>query len=170
MKKFSKCLLAFVVLLCTTIAFSQSTITGKVIGSDLNEPLPGANILEKGTSNGTNTDFDGNFSFKTQSSSGEIVISFVGYNSQTIAFSGDQNLGTITLTSSEVGLQEVQIIASVAVDRKTPVAVSTVRSADIQLKLGTQEFPEVLKSTPGVYATKSGGGFGDGRINLRGFK
>jgi iron complex outermembrane receptor protein len=66
-------------------------------------------------------------------------------------------------------LQEIQIIASVALDRKTPVAVSTVRAADIQLKLGTQEFPEILKSTPGVYATKQGGGFGDGRISLRGF-
>ncbi|WP_460220639.1 TonB-dependent receptor [Psychroserpens sp. MEBiC05023] len=169
MKKFSKCLLAFVTLMCTTIAFSQSTITGKIIGSDFGEPLPGANVVEKGTSNGINTDFDGNFTLNTQASSGEIVITFVGYTSQTIPFSGNQDLGTITLQSSEVGLQEVQIIASVAVDRKTPVAVSTVKAADIQLKLGTQEFPEVLKSTPGVYATKSGGGFGDGRINLRGF-
>ncbi|OUR98241.1 TonB-dependent receptor [Flavobacteriales bacterium 33_180_T64] len=169
MKKISKCLLVLVVLLCTTIAFSQSTITGKIVGSDMNEPLPGANVIEKGTSNGTVTNFDGNFTLNVKSSSGEIVITFVGYTSKTISFSGTQDLGTITLTSSEVGLQEVQIIASVAVDRKTPVAVSTVRAADIELKLGTQEFPEVLKSTPGVYATKAGGGFGDGRINLRGF-
>ncbi|MEM5563628.1 TonB-dependent receptor [Psychroserpens sp. AS72] len=170
MKKLSKCLLVLVVFLCTTLAFSQSTISGKLIGADMNEPLPGANIVEKGTSNGTSTDFDGNFTLKTNASSGEVVITFVGYNSITISFTGDQDLGTITLTSSEVGLQEVQIIASVAVDRKTPVAVSTVRAADIELKLGTQEFPEVLKSTPGVYATKSGGGFGDGRVNLRGFQ
>ena len=169
MKKFSKCLLVLVVFLCTTLAFSQSTLTGKILGSDFNEPLPGANIVEKGTSNGTTTDFDGNFTLKTNASTGELEISFVGYNSKTISFSGDQDLGTITLTSSEVGLQEIQIIASVAVDRKTPVAVSTIRAADIELKLGTQEFPEVLKSTPGVYATKSGGGYGDGRINLRGF-
>ena len=169
MKKLSKCVLVFVVFLCTTLAFSQSTITGKILGSDYNEPLPGANIVEKGTSNGTTTDFDGNFSFKTNAASGELVITFVGYNSKTVSFSGDQDLGTITLEASEVGLQEIQIIASVAVDRKTPVAVSTIRAADIELKLGTQEFPEVLKSTPGVYATKSGGGYGDGRINLRGF-
>jgi outer membrane cobalamin receptor len=169
MKKFSKCLLVLVVFLCTTLAFSQSTLTGKILGSDFNEPLPGANIVEKGTSNGTTTDFDGNFTFTTNAAAGELVITFVGYNSKTVSFSGDQDLGTITLTSSEVGLQEIQIIASVAVDRKTPVAVSTIRAADIELKLGTQEFPEVLKSTPGVYATKSGGGYGDGRINLRGF-
>ena len=63
----------------------------------------------------------------------------------------------------------VQLFASVAVDRKTSVAVSTIKAADIELKLGTQKFPEILKSTPGVYATKSGGGYGDGRINLFGF-
>jgi len=55
------------------------------------------------------------------------------------------------------------------VDRKTPVAVSTIKAQDIALKLSTQEFPEILKSTPGVYATRAGGGYGDGRVNLRGF-
>jgi len=67
-------------------------------------------------------------------------------------------------------LDEIILTAtSFAIDRKTPVAVSTIRAADIERKLGSQEFPEILKSTPGVYATKSGGGFGDGRINMRGF-
>ncbi|MGJ8591193.1 MAG: TonB-dependent receptor [Aquaticitalea sp.] len=169
MRKTSKILLTVCTVLLATVAMAQSTITGKVNGSDLNGPLPGANVIEKGTTNGTNTDFDGNFSLTTKTSSGEIVISYVGYLPQTIAFSGDMSLDTITLESSEVGLEEVQIIASVAVDRKTPVAVSTIKAAEIELKLGTQEFPEVLKSTPGVYATKSGGGYGDGRINLRGF-
>lgn len=169
MKKITKNLLTICSLLITSIVLSQSTITGKVNGSDFNGPLPGANIIEKGTSNGTTTDFDGNFSLTSESSSGEIVITYVGYVPQTIAFNGDMNLGTITLQTSEVGLEEVQIIASVAVDRKTPVAVSTIKASDIELKLGTQEFPEILKSTPGVYATRAGGGYGDGRINLRGF-
>ncbi|MFP4844804.1 TonB-dependent receptor [Winogradskyella sp. PE311] len=169
MKKFNQFLLAAVMVLSTTVAFAQSTITGKVIDVEMNSPLPGANVVVKGTTNGVTTNFEGDFSLTAQSGSGEIVISYIGYITQTITFSGNTDIGTITLEPSDVGLQEVQIIASIAVDRKTPVAVSTVRAADIQLKLGTQEFPEVLKSTPGVYATKSGGGFGDGRINLRGF-
>lgn len=169
MKKTTKPLLTICALLLTTVAMAQSTITGKVKGSDLNGPLPGANIIEKGTTNGTNTDFDGNFTLKTNAPSGELVISYVGYVSQTIAFSGDMTLDAVTLESSEVGLAEVQIIASVAVDRKTPVAVSTIKASEIALKLGTQEFPEILKSTPGIYATKAGGGYGDGRVNLRGF-
>ena len=169
MKKFNQLLCVVVLTLFTTFAYAQSTIKGKIIDGDMNSPLPGANIIVKGTTNGATTNFDGNFTLNAESNSGEIVISYVGYVSQTVAFSGDTDLGTITLMSSDVGLDEIMIVASVAVDRKTPVAVSTVRAADIQLKLGTQEFPEVLKSTPGVYATKGGGGFGDGRINLRGF-
>ncbi|MDT0557795.1 TonB-dependent receptor [Ichthyenterobacterium sp. W332] len=169
MNRLTKFLTVIVTVLSCTVALSQSTIKGNVIGSDFKEALPGANIIEKGTSNGTTTDFDGNFSFETQASSGEIVISFVGYATKTVAFSGDQDLGTIILDASDIGLAEVQIIASVAVDRKTPVAVSTVKAEEIQLKLGSQEFPEILKSTPGVYATRQGGGYGDGRINLRGF-
>ena len=54
--------------------------------------------------------------------------------------------------------------------RKTPVAVSTVDPVFIEERLGSQEFPEILKSTPGVYVTKDGGGFGDSKINIRGFK
>lgn len=169
MKKTTRILLTVATLFLTTIAMAQSTITGKVIASDMNASLPGANVIEKGTTNGTNTDFDGNFTLNTQSNSGEIVITYVGYTKLTLPFSGNQDLGTIILNPSDIGLQEVQIIASVAVDRKTPVAVSTIKAAEIELKLGTQEFPEILKSTPGVYATRAGGGYGDGRVNLRGF-
>ena len=158
-----------VALLFSVVVMAQSTVSGTIFEAGTNIPLPGANVVEKGTSNDAITDFDGNFTIKTKSSSGEIVISFIGYNSKTIAFTGDMTLGSVILSSSQFGLEEVQIIASVAVDRKTPVAVSTIKAADIELKLGTQEFPEILKSTPGVYATKAGGGYGDGRINLRGF-
>ncbi len=60
-------------------------------------------------------------------------------------------------------------VADIAKDRKTPVAVSTIKEAQIVERLGNQEFPEILKTTPSVYATKGGGGFGDGRLNIRGF-
>lgn len=60
-------------------------------------------------------------------------------------------------------------VADIAKDRKTPVAVSTIKESKIVEKLGNQEFPEILNSTPSVYATKGGGGFGDSRINIRGF-
>ncbi len=169
MKKTTNLLIVVTVLLFSAVAMAQSTITGTIVETGTNLPLPGANVIEKGTSNGVTTDFDGNFSITTQENSGEIVITYIGYNSKTIAFSGNAALGNVEMTSSQVGLEEIQIIASVAVDRKTPVAVSTVKAADIELKLGSQEFPEILKSTPGIYVTKAGGGFGDGQVRMRGF-
>ena len=60
-------------------------------------------------------------------------------------------------------------IIDVAKERKTPVAVSTIKAAEIQAKAGNQEFPDLLKNTPSVYASKSGGGYGDSRVNIRGF-
>ena len=72
--------------------------------------------------------------------------------------------------SDAFALSDVTITSSVAIARKTPVAVSTITPVFIEEKLGTQEFPEILKSTPGVYATKQGGGYGDSKITIRGFK
>ena len=66
-------------------------------------------------------------------------------------------------------LDEIKIISSYAIDRKTPVAYSTLSVKTINEQLGSQELPEVLKMTPAVYATKQGGGVGDARINIRGF-
>jgi len=62
------------------------------------------------------------------------------------------------------------VTSSVAIRRKTPVALSVIDPIMIENKLGTQEFPEILKSTPGIYATKQGGGYGDSRVNVRGFE
>ena len=167
MKKIIKFLFVALAVVFSSTAFAQSTVTGTII--DTEAPLLGANIVVKGTTKGAISDFDGKFTLTTDAASGEVVISYVGYISQTIAFSGSQDLGTITLSPSQVGLEEILITASVAVDRKTPVAVSTIMAAEIQEKIGSQELPEILKSTPSIYATKTGGGFGDGRINVRGF-
>ncbi len=168
MKNFKNLLLVGLFFIAATV-LGQTKISGTVL-DETGEPLPGASIVEKGTSNGTSTDFDGKFSLNVKSTQGVVIVSFVGYTNKYIQLTKGGDLGTINLTVDENTLDEVVIVSnSLAIDRKTPVAVSTLRGADIERKLGTQEFPEVLKSTPGVYATKSGGGFGDGRINMRGF-
>ncbi len=169
MKNF-KNLLLVALFFATATVFGQTKLTGTVV-DETNEPLPSASIVVKGTTNGTSTDFDGKFTLSSNASSGVVVISFVGYLNKEVAFSASKtNLGTIQLTEDSSILDEIVVTAtSFAIDRKTPVAVSTIKAADIEAKLGTQEFPEILKSTPGVYATKTGGGYGDSRINLRGF-
>ncbi len=118
----------------TAFTMAQSTVTGTVLDSEINSPLPSASVMEKGTSNGTTTDFDGNFTLKTQSESGEIVISYVGYESITLTFNGSKNLGQVSLAPDN-SLEEVVIIGTGVIDlaagRETPVAVSTIRGKDI---------------------------------------
>lgn len=168
MKNF-KNLLFVMLFFATATILGQTKITGTVV-DNTNTPLPGASILEKGTRNGTQTDFDGKFTLQTKSNSGTLVISYVGFTKKEVAFSSITSNVSIKLQEDANALDEIVVVSnSFAIDRKTPVAVSTVRAEEIELKLGTQEFPEILKSTPGVYATKQGGGYGDGEIRLRGF-
>lgn len=61
-------------------------------------------------------------------------------------------------------------VTDIAKERKTPVAVSTIREAQIIERLGNQELVEILNTTPSIYATKGGGGFGDSGITMRGFE
>ena len=168
MKKTKKLLM--VVLFIATSAMYGQTVTGTVL-DETNQPLPGADVVLAGTTTGTSTDFNGAFALDVNIDNGTIELSFIGYTTVSLAFtSATLDLGTIQLNPSQEALNEIVVVAtSFAIDRKTPVAVSTIKASEIENKLGTQEFPEILKSTPGVYATKSGGGFGDGRINLRGF-
>lgn len=175
MKKISKNLLSLLFLLATTVMFSQGKIKGTVVDSELNSSLPGVNVVIKGTTSGTTTDFDGNFTLNA-ATSGQVVLTYVGYQNTTISFTvknGETvDLGTIKMSADAGQLDEVVVKSSVidvAKDRKTPVAVSTIKASEIQQKLGNQEFPEILANTPSVYATKAGGGFGDSRINIRGF-
>jgi len=83
-----------------------------------------------------------------------------------------QNLEALDSLYDSQKLDEVVVtsgVIDVAKVRETPIAVSTISPAEISLKVGNLEFPEVMNRTPGVYATKQGGGYGDSRINLRGF-
>lgn len=76
---------------------------------------------------------------------------------------------TVKTKSNDIEQVVLTGVADIAKDRKTPVAVSTIKEAKIVEKLGNQEFPEILNTTPSVYATKGGGGFGDASIRIRGF-
>lgn len=80
-----------------------------------------------------------------------------------------QTQDTVDTRSKDIEQVVLTGVADLAKDRKTPVAVSTIKEAQIVERLGNQEFPEILKSTPSIYSAKGGGGFGDGRMNIRGF-
>ena len=159
-------LIGMMMVLTTLSTFGQTA--GKVVEAGTNEPLPGAAVVVKGTTNGVVSDMDGNFIIQAEEGS-EVVLSYLGYEALTATL---KNGGIYVMVVDRNQLSEI-IVTSGVIDiakvRETPIAVSTISPAEISLKTGNQEFPEIMNKTPGVYATKQGGGYGDSRISLRGF-
>ena len=160
------------VLFITTTMLSQTNISGTVV-DETGQALPGASVVEKGTSNGTSTDFDGKFSLSVKSTKGTVVISFVGYTDYLKSYTKGGNLGVIQLAPDANVLDEIIIVGSgvidLAEDRKTPVAVSTIKAAEIQQRgVGNVEVTEIVKNTPSVYVSQQTG-FGDSQLFMRGF-
>lgn len=160
-----------VVIMIAQLSFSQSLVKGIVVDKATNEALVGVSVFNPVSGVGVSTTLDGSFAIKVPAGKQELTISYIGYSSKTIQVSTtNPNLGNIAIETEAIGLNDVTVTSSVAIRRKTPVALSVIDPIMIETKLGTQEFPEILKSTPGVYATKQGGGYGDSRVNVRGFE
>lgn len=85
----------------------QSLLTGKIMDEN-GQPLPGANIIEKGTTNGVQTDFDGNFSIQVDNNA-TLVISYIGYKTQEILVNGQSNI-TVNMAEDAAGLDEVVVV------------------------------------------------------------
>ena len=174
MKVFKKLMIFGLFLIATQTIFSQSKISGIVIDGDYNEPLPGANVFVKGTKDGATTGFDGKFEFTTSMASGEIVVSYLGFQTKVIPFSGATDLGNVTLKSDENQLEGVVVVGSgiidLATDRKTPIAVSTITAIEIQQKVGTSDITQAMVNTPSVYVADQSRGYGDSNIRVRGFE
>lgn len=176
MKIFKNVLLAGFFLITMSV-FSQSKITGVIFDGDLNQPLAGASVVVKGTSNGTATDLDGKFELTTTQKSGVISVSYLGFVTKSIPFTvngNSVNLGQIVVLPDASQLQEVVVVGKgiidVAKERKTPIAVSTIKAVEIQEKVGTADVTQALVNTPSVYVAGQSGGYGDSRITVRGFQ
>lgn len=175
MKKFHiALLLAALSALPFSSLLSQARISGRVTDAFAGAPLPGASIRVSESALGTSSDNNGQFTLDLPPGDNLLIISSIGYLPREVALvvTGNQSIdiGPITLESSVIGLEEVSIIASQAVERRTPVSVSVIRAETISSRLGDRPFPEIMGTVPGVYATRQGGGSGDASINIRGFK
>ena len=160
-------LFATVVVLACFSALASITCRGTVV-DDQGEPLIGATVSAPGTNVATATDIDGNFTLSVPDGTKSLHVEYIGYKPADVQVS--KELMTIAMAVEATVLKDVVVTQSMARTRQTPVAVSTIDASTIEVKLGNQEFPEVLKTTPGVWATKDGGGYGDAKINMRGFK
>src|SRR6187431_2943200 len=114
MKTMKNWLLSGLLFLMVTTVFSQGKITGTI--TDGQSPLPGANIAIKGTSAGASTGFDGKFTINSTANAGQLIVTYIGYQNQTVNFTisnGTVDLGNITLQANSNELTEVVVTSGV---------------------------------------------------------
>lgn len=145
----------------------QKTITGTVIDAN-NEPVIGASVLEKGTSNGTITNLDGEYSLSV-SAGATLVFSYIGYKTQEVSI-GNKTTIKITLVEDSEQLDEV-VVVGYGVQKKSSMtaSVASVSAKEIN-KLVTSNVTSALQGrTPGVEVLQNGGEAGaDVSILIRG--
>ena len=141
-------------------------ITGTVV--DAMGPVIGASVVEKGTTNGTVTDFDGNFTLSVNPGA-TIVVSFIGFETQEIKV-GNQDNFQITMKDDNAVLEEV-VVVGYGVQKKKLVTGATVqvKGEDIAKLNTTNALTAMQSSTPGVQITQSSSQPGKGfKVNIRG--
>lgn len=125
-----KILFALLAMLLSVSAFAQQITIKGVVKDASDEPIIGASVLEKGTTNGTITDFDGNFTLKAQGNA-TLVVSYVGYQTQEVKVNGKTSVN-VTLKEDTELLDEVVVIGYGSVKRRdVTTAISTVSTKDL---------------------------------------
>ncbi len=153
-------------------------VTGEVTDQN-GAPMAGVQIVivnqETGYQSGALTQANGRYLVVGLRPGGpyRIEARMIGYGLETLenvtlnaggTFQADFALGT-----EAIAMDALEVFATRAIERKTPVAYTDVPKVQIQNQLGSRDLPMVLNVTPSVYATQQGGGAGDARINVRGF-
>ncbi len=149
--------LFFVVInLLSFIVIAQTaSVSGTVLDGDL--PLPGVNISVKGTSNGTTTDFDGNYILNNVESNSTIVFSYVGYASQEIVYEG-QNPLNVNLVEDAAALEEVVLIAyGTSSKRELTGSVSSIKGEDVVNIIASNPTTALQGKLSGVQVESFGG-------------
>jgi hypothetical protein len=169
MKYFKKNYYLLTIIMCANTLFSQTSLSGTVVDQN-GQPIPGVTILdENNETNGTVTDFDGNFSI-TVPSDGELNVSFIGFKSQTIAVSGQTNLN-ILLEESVSALDEVVITGYGSQVKKSDVtgSISSISSEDFESQPLIRVDQALQARAAGVAVTQTSGAPGAGyKIRIRG--
>ena len=155
------------VALCTSGAWAQKQVSGTVVDA-AGEAVIGASVMVKGTSTGTITDFDGNFTLQNVSEKASLVISYVGYRNQTIAVAGKSQLN-VTLEEDRQLLDEV-VVVGYGVQRKSDVtgALTRVGEKELNTKPVANAFEALQGKAAGVDITTSERPGTVGSIAIRG--
>ncbi len=149
----------FLLLICCMVsgyAMAQRTVTGKVISSEDQSPIPGVNIIVKGTTSGTTTDADGSFSISA-SDADVLVFSFVGYRSSEVQV-GTQTQITVSLSEDASTLGEVMVVAY-GVQKRSDVtgSIASMNSEDFNKGVVTNPGQLLQGKVAGVNVTSASG-------------
>jgi len=152
---------------CSTVAMAQGKVTGKVVDAN-GEPVIGASVVVKGTSTGTVTDFDGNYTIQNVPQNASIVLSYVGYRTQTIQVGGKSTIN-VTLEEDRQLLDEV-VVVGYGVQRKSDVtgALTRVGEKELNTKPVSNAFEALQGKAAGVDITTSERPGTVGNIMIRG--
>ena len=164
-KGMMRALMFALLLLNSTLMFAQSVVTGNV-KDQTGEPLIGVSVLEQGTSNGTVTDIDGNFSFKVAQGK-TINFSYVGYQSQSVVVRG--NVINVVLQEENTNLNEVVVVGYGTMRRKDVTSsITTVKAEDLNRGVFTDPASMLQGKVAGLTVTTTGDPNGGASITLRG--
>ncbi len=173
MKQFtlSSKILLYLMICLPLVLMGQELVTGKVIDASSGDPIPFVNIIEKGTSTGTTTDIDGNFSLKISGIPSTLEVSSLGFESTDIAISVPGSV-TIQLAQSSESLDEIVVTGlATSVKRSNSAnAVASISSEELTGLTPPQTLDGALQGKfTGALITKSSGAPGGGiSIKLRG--
>ena len=135
---------------------AQERITG-VVKDVSGAPIPGVNVLQKGTLKGTATDFDGNYSIKLVPGQKKLVFSFIGFKTQEISIGGKTVINA-TLEENAQSLDEVVIIGYAAVSREKVLgSLGTVKAESIEQATPVSALEGIQGKVSGVQILTNGG-------------
>jgi len=156
-------------LLTSTASFAQQS---KVSGSIIDEngaPVPGVTVVEKGTSNGTNSDNDGKYTLNVTGSGATLVFSFIGYKTEEVAVNNQTDI-KVTLNPDIKALQEV-VVTGYSVDQRRDItgAVSTVKAKALTIVPSGNVEQQLQGRVAGVTVITNGQPGTTSQIRVRGF-
>ena len=163
-----KWILTLLIALSMQFSFAQEkTVSGVV--SDQTGPIPGVNVVVKGTSNGVQTDFDGKYAIKAKTGD-VLVFSFIGMNNSNVTV-GASNTVSVKMTSDSQNLEEVVVVAYGKVKKSEYTgSVASIKAADIENRPLTNVLGGLDGATSGIQIQSSAGQPGSApAIRIRGF-
>lgn len=150
------------------VLLQQVSVSGNVTSSADGQPLPGVNVVVKGTTLGTTTDINGSFTLNVPDPNATLVLSFVGFQTQEIALAGQKSI-TVSLIEETQELQEIVVVGyGTRMREELTGAVSTISDKQMKISPATSVVSRMQGQVSGVTVTSANRPGGDATIRIRG--